>query len=150
MWKAGFEPGQLQTQEYSFKCLKVVQWRVSERDQHIQILLFYSVLDEKCFIYKSHGECLIRSRNCLPFRSSWVHPRVLVGSVLLTFLVFCVKANLSIHRKWSYWFDNKSDQRRDKTTNWCYTTGSDTKLICLTLPIFILTCWYLQTLLYVM
>jgi hypothetical protein len=41
MWKDGFEPGQLQTQEYSFKCLTVVQWRVFDRDQH----MFYSVLD---------------------------------------------------------------------------------------------------------
>ena len=29
-------------------------------------------------------------RNCLPFASTWVHPRVLVGSVLLIVLVLCV------------------------------------------------------------
>ena len=45
-------------------------------------------------IYKKHGECLIRSRKCLPFRSFRVHTRVLVETVLLTFLVFCVKANI--------------------------------------------------------
>ena len=67
------------------------------------IAMFYSVLNEEyrgwwksrnCCIYKSHGECLIRSRKCLPFRSFWVHTRVLVETVLLTFLVFCVKANI--------------------------------------------------------
>jgi hypothetical protein len=47
-----------------------------------------------CCIYKKHGECLIRSRKCLPFRSFRVHTRVLVETVLLTFLVFCVKANI--------------------------------------------------------
>ena len=31
----------------------------------------------------NNGERLIRSRNCLSFRSSCVHPRVLVRSVLL-------------------------------------------------------------------
>ena len=58
----------------------------------ISILLFYSALDveywgwwksRKCYIYKSHCECRIRSRNCLSFSSSCVHPRVLMGSVLL-------------------------------------------------------------------
>jgi hypothetical protein len=34
--------------------------------------------------------CLIRGKNCLPFTSTWVHPRILVGSVLLIFFVFCV------------------------------------------------------------
>ena len=33
---------------------------------------------------------LIRSRNCLPFASIWVHPQFLVGSVLFIFIVFCV------------------------------------------------------------
>ena len=37
-----------------------------------------------------HDGGLIRDRNCLPFASSWVHPRCLVESVLLIFLVFCV------------------------------------------------------------
>ena len=32
---------------------------------------------------------LIRSRNCLPCASTWVHPQFLVGSMLLIFLVFC-------------------------------------------------------------
>jgi hypothetical protein len=41
MWKDGFEPGQLQLQGYSFKCLTVVQWRVFERDQQIKILLCF-------------------------------------------------------------------------------------------------------------
>ena len=36
-----------------------------------------------CYIYKLHDECLIRSRNCLSVRSLCVHPRFLVGSVLL-------------------------------------------------------------------
>jgi len=29
--------------------------------------------------------CLMRSRNCLPFASTWVHPRVFVGSVFFIF-----------------------------------------------------------------
>jgi hypothetical protein len=36
------------------------------------------------------GGCLIRGRNCLPFASTWVHPRFLEGSVLLIYLAFCV------------------------------------------------------------
>ena len=41
------------------------------------------------WIYEYHGWFLIRSRNCLPFASTWVHPRFLMGSVLFIFLVFC-------------------------------------------------------------
>ena len=33
---------------------------------------------------------LTRGRNCLPCTSTWVHPRFLVGSLLLICLVFCV------------------------------------------------------------
>ena len=33
---------------------------------------------------------LVRDRNCLPFRSTCVHHRFLVGSVLLIILAFCV------------------------------------------------------------
>jgi hypothetical protein len=33
--------------------------------------------------------CLIRGRNCLPFKSTRVRPWILEGSVLLIFLVFC-------------------------------------------------------------
>ena len=33
--------------------------------------------------------CLIWSRNCFPFASTWVHP-FFVGSVLLILLVFCI------------------------------------------------------------
>ena len=33
---------------------------------------------------------LLYIANCLPFTSTWFHPRFLVGSVLLIFLVFCV------------------------------------------------------------
>ena len=32
--------------------------------------------------------CIIRDRNCLPFPSTWVHLRFLVGSVLLICLVY--------------------------------------------------------------
>jgi hypothetical protein len=32
---------------------------------------------------------LIRDMNCLPFGSTWIHHRFLMGSVLLIFLVFC-------------------------------------------------------------
>ena len=37
-----------------------------------------------------HNGCLIRSRNCLPLTSTWIHPQFLVGSIMLIFLVFCV------------------------------------------------------------
>ena len=30
-----------------------------------------------------------KKRNCLPFASRWVHPEILVGSMLLNLLVFC-------------------------------------------------------------
>ena len=34
--------------------------------------------------------CLIRSRNCIPFASTWVHQRFLARFVLHIILVFCV------------------------------------------------------------
>jgi len=37
-----------------------------------------------------HGGCLIRSRNCLSFASTWVHPDVWWGTCCSSFLVFCV------------------------------------------------------------
>ena len=42
------------------------------------------------YLLKIYYKCLIRSRNCLPFASTRVHPRFFVGSVLLIFFVFCV------------------------------------------------------------
>jgi hypothetical protein len=56
---------------------------------------FLSSITDKTFtgldcIYEQHGGSLIRSRNCLPFAGTWVHPWFLVESVLLIFLVFCV------------------------------------------------------------
>ena len=48
-------------------------------------------LTELDCIYRQHNECLIRSRNCLPFTSTCVHPSFLVGFWLLIFLVlFCI------------------------------------------------------------
>ena len=42
-------------------------------------------------IYEYHGGCRIRSRKkFLPFTSTWIHPRCLVGFVLLILLFFCV------------------------------------------------------------
>jgi hypothetical protein len=41
-------------------------------------------------LHEQHGRCLIRGGNCLSFVSTWVHPCVLLGSVLLIFFVFCV------------------------------------------------------------
>ena len=37
-----------------------------------------------------YGGCLLRYKNCLPFASTRVHIRVLVGSVLLIFSASCV------------------------------------------------------------
>jgi len=36
-------------------------------------------------IWTIFGRYCIRDRNCLPFVSTWVHPRFFVGSVLLFF-----------------------------------------------------------------
>jgi hypothetical protein len=42
------------------------------------------------FVFALHAcWCLIRGRNCLPFKSTRVRPWILEGSVLLIFLVFC-------------------------------------------------------------
>jgi hypothetical protein len=41
-------------------------------------------------LHEQHGRCLIRGGNCLFFVSTWVHPCVLLGSVLFIFFVFCV------------------------------------------------------------
>ena len=42
-------------------------------------------------LYEQHVGCLIRSKNCIPFTSIWVHLWVFfIGSVLLIFLVSCV------------------------------------------------------------
>ena len=46
---------------------------------------------------EQHGGCLIRSRNCLPFASTRVHHRFLLGlSVLFIFLIFCVVSSCII------------------------------------------------------
>ena len=55
---------------------------------------FLSSITAKTFtglecMYEYHGRCLIRSRNCLPFASPWVHPRFFSGvrvAHLLSFL----------------------------------------------------------------
>ena len=41
------------------------------------------------YIYEQHGECLIRDSNCLPFGSTWIHPRFF-GGVLLCVFTFWV------------------------------------------------------------
>ena len=41
-------------------------------------------------MYEQHGGCLIRSRNWLPFASSWVHPRFLSRSVAHLFSLLVV------------------------------------------------------------
>ena len=52
--------------------------------------------------YEHHGGCLARSRNSLPFRSTCVHSRFLVGSVMfILFLVlhvcFVLRVSLSFY-----------------------------------------------------
>ena len=42
------------------------------------------------WLYEQHGVFLITDSNYLPFASTWIHPGILVVSVLLFFLVFCV------------------------------------------------------------
>ena len=69
---------------------------------HYKIILTYTLyvdsfplsltrsLTEIDCIYRQHNACLIRSRNCLPFASTCIHPSFLVGFWLLIFLVlFC-------------------------------------------------------------
>ena len=34
-------------------------------------------------VYEQHGGYRIRSKNCLPLGSNWVHPQIFGGSVLL-------------------------------------------------------------------
>ena len=44
-------------------------------------------------IYELHGVCLIRSRNCLPFASTWAHPSLFLFGVfvlLISLFLFCV------------------------------------------------------------
>ena len=45
---------------------------------------YHTIATIKC------GGCLLRSKNCLAFASTWVHLQVLVRSVMLIPLVFCV------------------------------------------------------------
>ena len=53
------------------------------------LVVWYSGVQHLLIIWVTWW-CLIRGKNCLPFTSTWVHPRFLVGSVLLIFFVFCV------------------------------------------------------------
>ena len=40
--------------------------------------------------HRQHVGCLMIEKNCLPFARTRAHPRFLIGSVLLIFLIFCV------------------------------------------------------------
>jgi hypothetical protein len=57
----------------------------------IAILLAEYIRSNTMYSFKSYviycAGGLISDRNCLPFASTWVHPRGFVGSVLLVFLV---------------------------------------------------------------
>ena len=46
------------------------------------------LLVDRCMQYVRG--CVVRGRNCIPFGSTWIHPDVLVVSVPLIFLPFCV------------------------------------------------------------
>ena len=72
--------------------------RSSSRDRYVISLkdngsfpfyvdLFFLYQQQEFYI--NSGVCLITNRNFLPFVSTWVHPWLLVGSVLLTVLVVC-------------------------------------------------------------
>ena len=77
---------------------RITKWLIITKYQWIFYLLrrcFLSFITAKTLtgldcVYELHGGCRIRSRNCLPFVSTRVHPRFLVGSVLVIFVVFCV------------------------------------------------------------
>jgi len=60
-------------------------------DVHGVDIWVHNVYWSTCTKPGKHGGCLIRSRNCLPFENTWVHPLffVLVESVFLIFFVFC-------------------------------------------------------------
>ena len=60
-------------------------------DVHGVDIWAHNVYWSTCTKPGKHGGCLIRSRNCLPFENTWVHPLffVLVESVFLIFFVFC-------------------------------------------------------------
>ena len=42
------------------------------------------------FAHAQHDGCLVKGRNCLPFGSTWLHYRFLMGPVFLIFLAFRV------------------------------------------------------------
>ena len=77
---------------------------INTPDHSVQLLLRFAVLSivlnmqmygQTCIsartLYTDFGRAIfIRGRNCLPVASTWIHPRFLVGSVLLMLLVFCV------------------------------------------------------------
>ena len=44
--------------------------------------------------YELHDGCLVRSRKCLPFTTIWVHPRFLVGLVLLNIYFYSVLSTI--------------------------------------------------------
>jgi hypothetical protein len=48
--------------------------------------MFFSSHCEDLTIYEQHGGCLIRSKNCLPFVSTWVHLRWFFDWVLVAHL----------------------------------------------------------------
>ena len=51
--------------------------------------MIQTVVHTQCVYTVYISMCHIRSRNCLPFASIWLHLRFLVVSVLLFILVFC-------------------------------------------------------------
>ena len=80
-----------------------VTWRVF----YIIIFIANKTLAVKAIQYNT---TFIRNRNCLSFASTLVHPRFLVGFVLLNFLVFCVVL-LCVFTFWPPCCDVRSDFR---------------------------------------
>jgi len=65
------------------------------------------------YIYEYYGGCFIRSRNCLPFMSTWVQPRFFGGICVAHFFCFffvCV-ALLCVFMFWLLCFDIRYDFR---------------------------------------
>lgn len=54
------------------------------------------------WLFEQYGECLIRSRNCSHFASTWVHPRFWWGSCCFCVVLNCFLCLCSVSRDCSF------------------------------------------------